>query len=79
MACCERNARKSVQVAVLVAIAFHLIRVFDSSRDEYEGGMMQSAERMGWSLPDTTWTDRIPYTVCPHGPVYFAITRPCRS
>jgi hypothetical protein len=75
MAWCERNARRSLQVAVLVAIAFHLIRVFDSSRDEYEGGMMQLAERMGWSLPDPTWTDRIPYTVCPYGPVYFAVTK----
>lgn len=60
--------------AVLVLAGFHVMSLFDRSRrDEYEGAMMLVADRMDQGLPSPEWIAKIPYTVSPYGPGYFAL------
>ena len=71
---CERTAFWWLLGAVLVLAGHHVIRSLDLSHDNYEGSMMLVTERMSRSPPSREWMARIPYSLSPHGPVYFALT-----
>jgi hypothetical protein len=70
---CERTVCWLLLAALLVLTAFHTIRVFDHSRDEYEGAMIPVTERERGGLPGPDWLTKLPYTVTPYGPGFFAL------
>jgi hypothetical protein len=70
---CERTVCWLLLAALLVLSAFHTIRAFDHSRDEYEGAMIPVTERERGGLPGPDWLAKLPYTVTPYGPGFFAL------
>jgi Dolichyl-phosphate-mannose-protein mannosyltransferase len=60
---------------LLVLTATHVYRSLDALRDGYEGAMMLVSERMTEGLPSREWLAKVPYTVSPYGPAYFALAR----
>jgi hypothetical protein len=70
---CERAVCWILLAALLALTAFHTIRAFDHSRDEYEGAMIPVTERERGGLPGPDWLTALPYTVTPYGPGFFAL------
>ena len=70
---CERGVCWLLLAALLVLTAYHTLRAFDHSRDEYEGAMIPVTERQRGGLPGPDWLTALPYTVTPYGPGFFAL------
>jgi hypothetical protein len=70
---CERTVCWLLLAALLTLTAFHTLRAFDHSRDEYEGAMIPVTERQRSGLPGPEWLTALPYTVTPYGPGFFAL------
>ncbi len=70
---CQRFVCWPLLAALLTLTAFHTIRSFDHSRDEYEGAMIPVTERERGGLPGPEWIGQLPYTVTPYGPGFFAL------
>jgi hypothetical protein len=71
----EKYSRRLLLIGMLVALAFHVIRTFDKTRDEFEGTLIPVTERLRESTPSPLWTAELPYTITPYGPTYFFASR----
>ena len=70
---CERTVCWLLLTALVILTAFHTLRAFDHSRDEYEGAMIPVTDRERSGLPEPEWLTKLPYTVTPYGPGFFAL------